>query len=144
MAGLPVDETTLRPTLAASNAVIGCRTEDAKRILDALPYQVAVTPDALVSRLLAAGASEDDSDDLVSIASLRWPLLGALATRPVEGVSPLVEAAEDQRLYSRQAPPRPPIGPVLPTSDGGLSEWLRSPAAAADRGAPDSGLASCR
>jgi hypothetical protein len=142
MTGRPVDEDSIDAMDAAAAAVIDCRLGDAARIVDeSVAYPTAAS---LLVDILLARASGEDARDGIELVMLRSPVLGYLAAVDVPGQSPLVDPEEDQRLYSRMALPAPPIGPIFPTSDSGLSAWLRDPVAAADRGAPESGLARCR
>jgi tetratricopeptide (TPR) repeat protein len=142
MLNRPLDEEEAGPQNAAVAAVIGCRLDEAAQMAGAL--QTPPTTNSLLVDILLARASDEAADDAIELAGLRSPRLGYLASVDVPGRSPLVDPEEDLRLYSRNALPTPPIGPIFPTTDSGLSEWLRDPAAAADRGAPDSGLARCR
>ncbi len=129
----------------ASAAIIECRLTQAQAAIEAMTAAEAVSSDGLLARVLVARASGSTSlGDVIALAGLRWPLLGVLATQPIRGASPFADPATDIALYRRLPMPAPDLGPILPTGDSGLSAWLREPAVAADRGAPNSGLATCR
>jgi O-antigen ligase len=142
MVGSPLDIADVGPFNAAASAVITCDVDEASRILGDVRGQPST--DSLLADILVARASGIDATHAIELAMLRSPALGFLASTDVPDRSPLIDPAEDQRLYSRLALPSPPIGPIFPTAESGLSAWLRDPATAADRGAPGSGLARCR
>lgn len=133
------------PDAVASAAVIDCRLPQAQAAIEAMTTAEAASSDGLRARVLVARAIGSSSvNDTITLASLRWPLLGMLATRVTPGASPFADPATDFALYRRIPMPPPDLGLILPTADSGMSAWLREPAAAADRGAPNSGLASCQ
>jgi len=94
--------------------------------------------------LVAQAHGSTSVNDVIALAGLRWPLLGILATQRVSGASPFADPATDFALYRRLPMPAVDLDVFLPTADSGMSAWLRDPAAAADRGAPKSGLATCQ
>jgi hypothetical protein len=97
----------------------------------------------LISRIMVARASDMSPADDITLARLRSPLLGILATGEAPADSPLVGHVEDTRLYRRLTMAPPAFGPLFPTPDAGLSGWLRDPREAAKHGAPGSYLANC-
>jgi O-antigen ligase/tetratricopeptide (TPR) repeat protein len=129
---------------AAASAAIDCRLAEARGYLGQLPDAEAATAEGLLVRLLVARAAGEPAEEVVTLASLRLPALGFVAATDVSGASPFEALGEDVHVYGRWSLGPPPIGPILPTSEAGLSAWLRDPVAAARRGAPDSGLATCR
>jgi hypothetical protein len=86
---------------------------------------------------------ETEVDRLLTLLAAHDPGIVRQATDGVAGASAVGDHNADVATYA-QIPIRPPIGPVLPTPSSGLSAWLRDPVAAADAGAPGSGLAMCR
>jgi O-antigen ligase/tetratricopeptide (TPR) repeat protein len=137
-------EVPLRPSVGAITALIGCHVSDAQNAVNAVRHEWSDT-EALIARLLVARATEAPLQDLLLLTRYRWGHLAALAVAAPEDGSPFADPAEDERQYRRTAiGPPPDLGPTFPTADGGLSAWLRDPAAAADRAAPLSGLARCR
>jgi O-antigen ligase len=128
---------------AAAAATIDCRLEDALRLLGPTADS-GLDAQWLMARVLVARAAGEPVDDYLTLASLRWPILVFLSTADVEGASPFLGLAFDVQVYGRRPIAAPARLPVFPTSESGFSAWLRDPVAAADRGAPDSGLAACR
>jgi len=142
--GLPSPNATA-PDGVASAAVIDCRLTEARAAISGMTTAEAVSLDGLSARILVARASGSTSiDDLIALAGLRSSLLGILASQYVPGASPFADPATDVALYRRLPMPAPGLDPILPTADSGTSAWLRDPAGAADRGAPNSDLARCQ
>jgi hypothetical protein len=132
------------PALRAETAVLACRTTEADHELAELVGQRATELETLEARLLFEKAYGDVSPTKVeTLIRLRDPGLADLIAHQAVGASPVWSFFYDNRYYDRRAI-TPPPGPVLPTLASGLSAWLRDPVAAADRGAPESGLAKCR
>jgi hypothetical protein len=144
MVGNPLDPKDIGPVESAASAVIGCDLPGAVRDIAAVSGSVAVSADALLVRILIARATGMADSDLLTLAKLRWPFLAFISERDVDGTSPLTGPADDVQLYGRLSLPAPSIGPILPTSEAGLSAWLRDPVTAARVGAPESPLATCR
>jgi O-antigen ligase len=128
----------------AITAVIDCRLSDAQDVIGALQREWSDI-ETVIARLMVTRAFGAPMQDLLLLARYRLGHIAALAVADPEDGSPFADPAEDERQYRRTAiGPPPDLGPTFPTADGGLSAWLRDPAAAADRSAPLSGLASCR
>jgi O-antigen ligase/tetratricopeptide (TPR) repeat protein len=131
--------------LRTINALIRCDLVEAKRLVSGMSTIDRSTIGGLLARLLEARISGDqDPSDLLVLILLRAPEYAYLATTELSARSPLADRGEDARLYRRLTMPPPDVGPLLPDADAGLSAWLRNPVAAADVGAPGSGLAACR
>jgi tetratricopeptide (TPR) repeat protein len=135
---------TTAAALAATNAIIRCDMAGADAIIRDLTDAERSSVSGLIAHLMEARIRDSDPTDLLLRARLRWPLLGHLATAEQSPMSPFTDPDEDARIYRRLGMPSLEFGPLLPTSNAGLSAWLRDPVAAADVGAPGSGLAGCR
>jgi O-antigen ligase len=134
----------MAPDAAASSAVIDCRLADATGAIREMSAAEATGSDALQARILVATATNDPArHDVLELASLRWPLLGILATRQVGGDSPFSDPSVDVTIYRRRPMLAADLGLTFPTSTAGISMWLREPSAAAHLGAPGSGLDRC-
>ena len=144
MVGAPADPASVGTLQAAASAAIDCDIATAHSLLASLPRATLVNADGLLVRMLVARVQGEPTDDLVTLSSLRWPILAFLVERDVTGGSPFTELADDVWTYGRRAVSVPDEGLVLPTSEAGLSAWLRDPGSASRRGAPDSGLSTCR
>lgn len=132
------------PALQAEAAVLSCRTSQAAHGLADLVGPAATELETLEARLLFEKAYGGESQSqLETLIRLRDPGLASLIATQAIGVSPVWSFFYDNRHYDRQAI-SPPAGPLLPTTASGISAWLRDPVAAADRGAPNSGLAKCQ
>jgi hypothetical protein len=143
MVGQSLDDNTVSTADAGAAAVIDCRFDDAKEALG--PGSTSgLDADGLLVRILEARARGELADGWVTLAGLRSPIIAFLATNEVEEGSPLLAIGFDVQFYGRRALPLPSNLPAFPTPESGLSAWLRDPVAAADRGAPESGLAACR
>jgi tetratricopeptide (TPR) repeat protein len=143
MVGEPVQAADVNRPDAAAAETIWCRPEDALERLG--PGSGATMSGSwLLTRILIARVGGDPVDDFVALAGLRRPIVAFLATHDVAGASPFTALAHDAQFYGRRAIKPPDSLPVFPSAESGLSAWLRDPVAAADRGAPDSGLAACR
>jgi tetratricopeptide (TPR) repeat protein len=127
----------------AAAAVVDCRPDDAVRELGPTA-NAAVNARWLSVRMLAGRVRGEPVDDYIALAGLRWPIVAFMASNDVTGASPFTALAHDSKFYGRRSIAPPPDGPIFPSPESGLSAWLRDPIAAADRGAPDSRLASCR
>lgn len=143
MVGEPMESSQLTLIDAAASAVIDCNLASAKVQTEDLSPSEGSTADALLVRILVLRAGKEPTNQVLALAALRWPLLGLMAGSDLPGRSPMADAEEDARLYSRNAITAPRGSPSLPTFESGLSAWLREPRQAAARGAPDSGLAEC-
>ena len=129
---------------AAEGALLRCDPDGATSILGALTGDLAADSTALQALLMTRRAfDETEVDRLLTLLAAHDPGIVRQATDGVAGASAVGDHNADVATYA-QIPIRPPIGPVLPTPSSGLSAWLRDPVAAADAGAPGSGLAMCR
>ena len=129
---------------AAIAAAIDCEVAQARALIAGLPTDRSYEADVLLVRLLLARIEREPDEHVLTLARLRWPFLAFLATVDIEDSSPFSSLGDDVQIYGRRSVPAPPGIAGLPTSESGLSAWLRDPIAAADVGAPGSGLATCR
>jgi O-antigen ligase len=143
MVGAPLDSSAVSATDAAASAVIDCRTEDALALLGPTS-ESQLDSGSLLIRILAARAEGEPADDYITLAGLRSPFNAFVASNEVAGTSPFAALGYDVQFYGRRAIPLPGDALLFPSAESGLSAWLRDPVAAADRGAPESGLAACR
>jgi exopolysaccharide production protein ExoQ len=136
------DDATL--ALQVEIAVLQCRIDVAAANLAAITGRSVSELESLQARLLFERAfGTGETGDVETLIKLRAPPLDALISYPSVGTSPVWNFGHDARFYDRRPIP-PPIRPAFPTIASGLSAWLRDPLSAADRGAPQSGLAICR
>ena len=128
----------------AEDALLRCDLDAATDRVSALSASESVDHEALQTRvMLARTTGAGDLEELRGLISLRDRELERQAFGGIGGSSAISNSAQDIRIYGRLPIPAP-VGPVLPTAASGLSAWLRDPVAAADLGAPGSGLAECR
>jgi O-antigen ligase len=141
--GLPAPA-EMAPDVAASYAIIDCRFSEAKLAIQAMSSAEATGSDALQARVLVATATKDPArKDVLVLASLRWPLLGIIATEEIGGASPFSDPSVDLTIYRRRPMQPADLGLSFPTSTAGISVWLREPSVAAHFGAPGSRLDRC-
>jgi tetratricopeptide (TPR) repeat protein len=132
------------PAIQLQTAVIACRTQEAEQTLARLSATEATQMDALLGRLMFETALRGSQvGEIKTLIRLRDPGVGESIVRAAGGASPIWSAFYDNRYYDRLAI-QAPTAFALPTAGSGQSAWLRHPVGAADRGAPDSGLANCR
>jgi O-antigen ligase len=143
MVGTPLPPAELSSVEAAVAAAIDCQPDEALELLGP-PSTAAVVPDWVPVRIIVARMSGEPVDDYLILASLRRPVDAFLATNEPAGASPFSALAHDAQFYGRRSIAPPEGMPIFPSPESGLSAWLRDPIGAADRGAPDSGLATCR
>jgi O-antigen ligase/tetratricopeptide (TPR) repeat protein len=148
LAGLTGAETPAgaSPAIQVHAAVLACRIQEAEQTLASLSLDApaATQGDGLQAQLLFKAAYGDGRlSEITTLIKLRDPGLGETIARAAGGTSPIWSAFYDNRYYDR-LPIQAPTDFALPTATSGLSAWLRDPVNAADRGAPDSGLANCR
>jgi hypothetical protein len=115
----------------------------AERLNSAVTSETQPNIDDLRGRFLFETASGNGVSQLLSrLILLRDPGF-AHPIAPAPGDAGPESAFYDNRYYDRLA--LASVVPIsLPTPARGLSSWLRNPVTAADRAAPDSGLARCR
>jgi hypothetical protein len=142
--GDPLDPVVLGPVQNGVSLTLECRLAEAATVLEEMPVSARSSANGLLASILNTRARGLSADAPMSLASLRWPLLRLMASMEVPGRSPLVDGDEDLRLYGRFSVAAPEVGPVFPTAISGMSAWLTDPGAAAERGAPGSGLAGCQ
>jgi O-antigen ligase/tetratricopeptide (TPR) repeat protein len=130
--------------LAALDAVIRCDTTRASGLL-ADAGTAANDHAALTVRLMLARLGEDDDAfrEAATLAFLKRDELAALATRNPRAASPFSDHGMDVGMYKRIPLPVTELEPMLPTSAEGMAAWLQDPIGGAQRGAPESGLATC-
>jgi O-antigen ligase len=132
------------PAMQVETDLLACRTDQAAQELAGVVGTAATELETLEARFLFERAyGRGASRNVVALIRLRDPGLADSIAHQAVGVSPVWSFFYDNRYYDRIAI-NPPAGPVLPTPGSGLSAWLRDPVAAAERGAPGSGLATCR
>jgi hypothetical protein len=132
------------PVNAAAAAAIDCQVDEAVALLNNLPTLKRYDAGGLLVGLFAARITSEPDEQLLQLATLRYPILAFLATTEIKDASPFSSLADDVQVYRRRSVPPPPQLETLPISESGLSAWLRDPVRAADAGAPASGLAACR
>ena len=137
-AGLPL-------ALAAVDAVVRCDLSRATALL--ADADNALDDRAWLAARLMLSSLTGDADayrSAVRIAVLRRNEL-ALPARTDPGPGTVfADFNEDVGLYKTLPLAPPELEPLLPTRAEGLAAWLQDPRQAAQRGAPESGLASCR
>jgi O-antigen ligase len=143
MVGKPVLGGPVTTFDMAAAAVIDCRPDNAVVQLGPTA-NAAVNARWLLVRIIVGRVDGQPVDDYIAMAGLRWPIVAFMASNEVTGASPFTALAHDAKFYGRRSISPPDGGPVFPSPESGLSAWLRDPIGAADRGAPDSGLATCR
>ncbi len=130
--------------LLAEDAFLRCDLGAATGRASALRTSESVDHEALQTRvMLARMTGYGRLTELRTLIRLRDRELERQAFEGIGGSPAISNTAQDIRVYGRLPVPTP-VGPVLPTAASGLSAWLRDPEAAADLGAPGSGLAECR
>jgi len=130
--------------LRVESSVLACHVDQATRDLAAILGQGSTEMETLEARMMLEAAYYGGATlEVKTLVRLRDPGLAWTISHPSGGASPTWSVFYDNRYYDRTAI-TPPGGPFLPTPGDGLGAWLRDPVSAADRGAPDSGLAKCR
>jgi hypothetical protein len=138
LGGLPL-------ALAAVDAVVRCDLPRATTLLadadNALDDRAWLAARLMLSSLMG---DTDAYRSAVEIAVLRRNEL-ALPARTDPGPGTIfADFNEDVGLYKTLPLAPPGLEPLLPTRAEGLAAWLQDPRQAAQRGAPESGLANCR
>ena len=129
---------------AAESALLQCEHQEALVVLGRLTGTQAADGAVLRARLMVERAFDGGDDErLLTLLASHDPGIVRMASGGVAGESAAGDHNADVAVYGL-IPIRPPVGPILPTPNSGLSAWLRDPLAAADVGAPGSGLAACR
>ena len=138
LVGLPL-------ALVAVDAVVRCDLPRATTVLaeadNALDDRAWLAARLMLSSLIG---DTDAYRSAVEIAVLRRNEL-ALPARTDPGPGTVfADFNEDVGLYKTLPLAPPELEPLLPTRAEGLAAWLQDPRQAAQRGAPESGLATCR
>ena len=128
--------------MEAQSAVLRCMPARAAELLQTLSHVAKTETTALEVRIMLARLNGGPTH-AETLLTLLHPELGWLDAPPVPAVPAESDALYDDRYYQRVALPTS-VGPLLPTSTGGLRAWLVDPSHAADVGAPGSALAACR
>jgi O-antigen ligase len=131
--------------LSAVHAVVRCDLPRATTLLadadNALDDRAWLAARLMLSSLMG---DADAYRSAVEIAVLRRNEL-ALPARTDPGPGTMfADFNEDVGLYKTLPLAPPELEPLLPTRAEGLAAWLQDPRQAAQRGAPESGLANCR
>jgi hypothetical protein len=132
------------PAGRALAALLRCDLRRASELYSEIGRDWSDSPAGIVGRLMLAQLAHEDATRLLRIAALRNPVLGAAARGTVASYSLLADPITDALLYRRLGLGRGTPGPVVSRSTDALGAWMTDPVGAAQRGAPDAGLATCQ
>jgi O-antigen ligase len=133
------------PPLRALKDVISCNLGDADRAFAGMGANWVRTTAGVVGRIMLVRLTGDpSSEDLIHIAGLWQPDLGAAARGFASAYSLLADPVSDAQLYRRLGIGSASPGLVVPRTPDALGAWMVAPREAAARIAPTSPLADCR
>ncbi|HWO89207.1 MAG TPA: O-antigen ligase family protein, partial [Gemmatimonadales bacterium] len=131
-------------TSRAFTALLGCRLDDAQRII--VDYQEVEAEQGLYwfVRSLIERATGTDPSTSQQLAMLLEPVrYGAVFWGEV-GESPFIGDSQDRGLYHQSSISAHPPALTLPATTDGLRAWMVDPQGTAQRVAPEVNLARCR
>lgn len=127
------------PFMRPLHALLQCDAMEAKAISEQ-QHAARVTHPAVAIMVARWLDPLDPVEDELALAGVG---IGRLAVSQPAPSSVVWDPGEDNRIYERDPVSPTQLGLDLPTDAEGLSAWLMDPRAAAEIGAPGSGLAEC-